>query len=229
MTIDDIRAASPVLGHYTESLLMSGMWQRPQLSARDRSIITVSALIARNQGIEMKHHMSLALSNGVKPAEVSEIIAHLAFYAGWANALMAASIAKEIFAERGIPVDQLPPVQGPRIDVDNAFEAMRTAAVDQMIGPAFQALAEYTTTALFHDLWLRPSLAPRDRSLCTVAALISVGQSAQIPFHVNKAMDNGMSQVEAAEAITHLAFYAGWPNAMSAAAIVKDIFAKRSA
>ena len=99
----------------------------------------------------------------------------------------------------------------------------------RLLGDFSPKLAQLTDEVIFDDIWARPELAPRDRSLCTVAALISVGQSAQIPFHVNKAMDNGMSQVEAAEAITHLAFYAGWPNAMSAAAIVKDIFAKRSA
>jgi 4-carboxymuconolactone decarboxylase len=142
---------------------------------------------------------------------------------------MAASIAKEVFKEQNILMDQLPPVQGDRLEVDEAFEAVRTAAVDQMVGPAFQGLVAYTTTALFHDLWLRPALAPRDRSLCTIAALISVGQSAQIPFHVSKAMDNGMTPEQVAEVITHLAFYAGWPNAMSAAAIAKDIFAKRTA
>jgi 4-carboxymuconolactone decarboxylase len=229
MTIDDIRAASPALGHYTEDLLLSDVWKRAQLQARNRSIVTISALIARNQTIEMRHHLSLALTNGVTPGEVSEVIAHLAFYSGWANALMAASIAKDVFKEQNILMNQLLPMQGDRLKVDEAFEAMRTAAVDQMDGPAFQGLAAYTTTALFHDLWLRPALAPRDRSLCTIAALISVGQSAQIPFHVSKAMDNGMTPEQVAEVITHLAFYAGWPNAMSAAAIAKDIFAKRTA
>jgi 4-carboxymuconolactone decarboxylase len=114
------------------------------------------------------------------------------------------------------------------LPVDEAFEQMRVAAVEQMIGPAFEALADYTTSVLFHDLWLRPTLTPRDRSLVTVAALIAVGQAAQIPFHVNKALDNGLTQIQAAEVITHLAFYAGWPNAMSAAAIAKGIFEKRS-
>ncbi|MFM0222967.1 carboxymuconolactone decarboxylase family protein [Paraburkholderia dipogonis] len=228
MTDSDIRAVSPVLGHYTEDLLLSNIWERAQLQARDRSIVTVSALIARNQSIEMRHHLSLALTNGVTACEISEVIAHLAFYSGWANALMAVSIAKDVFKEQNILMEQLPPVRGAGLKVDEAFEATRTAAVDQLVGPAFHVLADYTTHALFHDLWLRAALAPRDRSLCTIAALISVGQSAQIPFHVNKAMDNGMTQEQVVEVITHLAFYAGWPNAMSAAVIAKDIFTKRT-
>ena len=86
---------------------------------------------------------------------------------------------------------------------------------------------QYTTDYLFRDLWLRPDLAPRDRSLVTVAALISAGQVEQITFHLNKAMDSGLTEEQAAEAITHLAFYAGWPNAMSALPVAKAIFEKR--
>ena len=89
-------------------------------------------------------------------------------------------------------------------------------------------LVEYTTDYLFRDLWLRPDLAPRDRSLVTVAALVASGQTAQITFHLNRAMDNGLTQEQAGEVITHLAFYAGWPNAMSALPVAKEVFAKRA-
>ena len=74
---------------------------------------------------------------------------------------------------------------------------------------------------------LRPDLAPRDRSLVTVSALIASGQVAQIPYHLNRAMDNGLTQAQAAEALTHLAFYTGWPNVFSALPVAKDVFEKR--
>ena len=77
--------------------LLNGLWKRPDLSPRDRSVVTVAALIARIQTIEMPYHFALALDNGVKPAELSEIITHLAFYAGWANAMSAVAVAKESF------------------------------------------------------------------------------------------------------------------------------------
>jgi 4-carboxymuconolactone decarboxylase len=80
---------------------------------------------------------------------------------------------------------------------------------------------------VFNDLWLRPDLAPRDRSLVTVSALVANGQVAQIPFHLNKAMDNGLTQQQAGEALTQLAFYAGWPNVFSALPIFKQVFASR--
>ena len=80
---------------------------------------------------------------------------------------------------------------------------------------------------LFHDLWLRPCLAPRDRSLVTVSALIANGHAAQIPFYLNKAMDNGLTKAHVSELVTHVSFYAGWPNAFWAAPIVKDVLEKR--
>jgi 4-carboxymuconolactone decarboxylase len=88
-------------------------------------------------------------------------------------------------------------------------------------------MVQFTTDVLFRDLWLRPDLAPRDRSLVTVSALIASGQVAQLTGHLNIGMNNGLTQVEIAEAITHLAFYAGWPNAFSAMPVAKDVFEKR--
>lgn len=81
---------------------------------------------------------------------------------------------------------------------------------------------------LFRDLWLRPDLAPRDRSLVTVSALIASGQVAQITYHLNRAMDNRLTRKQAGEVVTHLAFHAGWPNAFSALPVVKDVFEKRA-
>ena len=72
-----------------------------------------------------------------------------------------------------------------------------------------------------------PHLAPRDRSLVTVSALIASGQVAQVPYHLNRAMDNGLTRAQAAEAVTHLAFYAGWPNAFSAVPVVTGVFEGR--
>ena len=109
LSYDNVRSVSPALEHYTRDALIGGVWKRPELSPRDRSVVTVAALIARIQKVEMPFHFALALDNGVKPAELSEIITHLAFYAGWANAMAAVAVAKDILHERGIGVGQLPP------------------------------------------------------------------------------------------------------------------------
>ena len=88
-------------------------------------------------------------------------------------------------------------------------------------------VVQYTTDLLFRELWLRPALAPRDRSLVTVSALVAAGQSAQVTYHLNRAMDNGLTRTQASEVLTHLAFYAGWPNVFSALPVVKAVFEKR--
>jgi 4-carboxymuconolactone decarboxylase len=223
----DVQSVSPALAAYTETKLLDGVWQRPDLSPRDRSLVTVAALIARNQSVEMPYHFKRALDNGVRPGELSEVIFHLAFYCGWPNAMAAVVVARDLFAERGIRADQLPAVSPPRLPMDAAAEEKRAARVATDVGPVAPGLVEYTGSLLFHDLWLRPDLAPRDRSLVTLSALIASGQSAQVPFHLNKAMDNGLTQAQAAEVLTHLAFYAGWPNAMSAVPVMKAVFDSR--
>jgi 4-carboxymuconolactone decarboxylase len=80
---------SPAFASFTENMLLGEVWKRPGLSLRDRSVVTVAAMISRNQTVGMAEHIKLALDNGVMSHEISEIIFHLAFYAGWANAASA--------------------------------------------------------------------------------------------------------------------------------------------
>src|SRR5438046_8947850 len=119
----DVRTVSPALEKYSEHTLLGDVWKRPDLSPRDRSVVTVAALIARNQTIEMPTHFSLALDNGVKPNELSEIITHLAFYSGWANAMSAVAAAKIVFAARRIGVDHLPAASVKLLPIHEAAEA----------------------------------------------------------------------------------------------------------
>lgn len=106
-TSDDLRLVSPALDRYATTTI-DGLWKRPALSPRDRSLVTVAALIARQQTAEMAFHMNLALDNGVKPAELAETMTHLAFYSGWGNAMAAVAIAKDVFARRGVGSSHLP-------------------------------------------------------------------------------------------------------------------------
>jgi 4-carboxymuconolactone decarboxylase len=224
---EDVQKVAPALDRYTQERLLGDVWKRPGLNTRDRSIVTVAALIARNQTIEMPFYLNLALDSGVTPREISEIITHLAFYTGWANAISAVVAARDVFAARNIGTDQLSASQPKLLPLDEAAEADRAARVGGQFGADFPAVVQNTTDVLFRDLWLRPDLAPRDRSLVTVSALIATGQVAQMPYHLNRAMDNGLTQAQAAEAIAHLAFYVGWPNVFSALPVAKDVFEKR--
>ena len=226
---DDVRAVSPALEAYAGEALAKRLWSRPGLSKRDRSIVTLTVAIARNQSAILPEQLALALDNGVKSSEISEMITHLAFYSGWGNAMAATAAAKDVFAARGVAASALPPAKPELLPIDQVAEAARAATVEKLIGTATPGLVKDTTEVLFQDLWLRPGLAPRDRSLVTVSALIANGQTAQITPHLNRALDNGLTAGEAGEVVSHLAYYAGWPNAFSAASIVKDVIAKRTA
>jgi 4-carboxymuconolactone decarboxylase len=224
---NDVRAVAPALEKYTQSRVLGEVWKRPGLAPRDRSIVTLAALVARDHTVEMPYYVNLALENGVKPAELSELITHLAFYSGWGNAMSAVAVTKEVFAKRGVKADQLPSASPRLLALDEAAEADRAKRVGEQFGNVAPGVVQYTTDVLFRDLWLRPGLAPRDRSLVTMSALIASGQVAQMPFHLNRAMDNGLTQTQASEALTHLAFYVGWPNVFSALPVAKDVFEKR--
>lgn len=100
----------------------------------------------------------------------------------------------------------------------------KPTAARQSFGDLAPKLAELSDEVLFGDIWERPQLGKRDRSLVTCAALIALGKTEQMNFHVPRAIENGVTQEELIELTTHMAFYAGWPNAMSTVAKLKELF-----
>ena len=100
------------------------------------------------------------------------------------------------------------------------------SAAEKLIGDFAPKLVDLTDRVLFGDVWERPQLSKRDRSLATVAALIAMNRPDQLRFHLARAVENGVKKEELIEVITHLAFYSGWPNAMSAIMVTKEAFSK---
>ena len=97
----------------------------------------------------------------------------------------------------------------------------------RLLGDVAPKLAQLTDEVLFGDVWARPGLSPRDRSLVTVSALIALNRPDQLRSHMARARDNGVSKDELVETVTHLAFYAGWPNAVTAAGVAREVFANK--
>lgn len=106
-------------------------------------------------------------------------------------------------------------------------DAVEKTPAQKLMGDIAPKLADLTDGVLFGDVWERPQLSKRDRSLVTISALIALNRPDQLRSHIVRARENGVTQDEVIETITHLAFYAGWPNAVTAVSVAKEIFQKK--
>jgi 4-carboxymuconolactone decarboxylase len=102
------------------------------------------------------------------------------------------------------------------------------SVAEKMFGDFAPKFVELTDHVLFDDVWERKELSKRDRSLITVTALVALNRPDQLRFHLGRALENGLREEELIEAITHLAFYSGWPCAMTAMTIAKELFSKKN-
>ena len=105
--------------------------------------------------------------------------------------------------------------------------AAQPSAAQRLLGDVAPKLAQLTDDVLFGDVWARPGLSPRDRSLVTVSALIAMNRPEQLRSHMALARQNGVTEAELVEALTHLAFYAGWPSAVTATGVAREVFSAK--
>lgn len=218
-----MQAVAPGLAGYTNDVLFGDVWVSPALSPRDRSLVTVSVLIATGKTAQLTGHLGRALDNGVQPAEIAGAVTHLAFYTGWPNAVSSLEVVEKVFTDKGVDMAALRAPKGAALPVTTS-DAARAQAVTTTIGPVAPKLAALTNDVVFGDLWRRPDLSPRDRSLVTIAALAANGDEAGLAFHIELGRQNGLTEVEIGEALTHLAFYAGWPKATAAVTVADKVF-----
>ncbi len=223
-----MQAVAPGLAGYTDDVLFGDVWINPALSPRNRSLVTVSVLIATGKTAQLTGHLGRALDNGVTPGEISGAVTQLAFYTGWPNAVSSLEVIEKVFTDRGVDMAALRAPVTASVPLP-ASDAARAKAVTANIGPTAPTLAALTNDVVSADLWRRPDLASRDRSLVTLAALAANGDEAGLAFHVGLGLQNGLTRAEIGEALTHLAFYAGWPKATAAVAVADKVFKDRDA
>lgn len=152
----------------------------------------------------------------------------------WHGASPTAAMSHIAMAEQldGKAVQWMEKVDDAQFDPPTPSQTASAAApaqtrAQQLVGDVTPKLAELTDNVLFGDVWARPQLSRRDRSLVTVSALIAMNRPDQLRSHLALAKQNGVTEEELSEAITHLAFYAGWPSGMSAAGVAKAVFQKQ--
>jgi 4-carboxymuconolactone decarboxylase len=215
----DLYAGSPYLGELRNSLVYGEIWERPQLSKRDRSLITVAVLQALVRD-ELTLHIPRGLDNGLTPEEISEIILHVTFYAGYPTGVQASLTAAEVFKNRGLSLGELPrATPGTDPSTPNALSDAYAAV------PRLGALRN---SLLYGDIWERPLLSKRDRSLITVAVNQALYATDELRTHIDRALDeNGVTPQEISEVILHVTFYAGWPAAVNAGRLATAAFEAR--
>lgn len=211
----NMQMVAPGLAQYTDKTLFGDVWKQSTLSPRDRSLVTISALIALGRTAQLGPHLKRGLDNGLSPSVIGGIVKQLAFYTGWPNAVSAIDVIASVYRDRGIDTDKIAsePVA---LNAPAANDGARRVEVDAGIGTIDPDLGQLTTDVLFGDLWRRTDLSPRDRSLATIAALAAGGDDAQLGFYIRLGLTNGLTRDEILATMTHLAFYAGWPKILSA-------------
>ncbi len=219
-------AMAPVFGGYTDNVLFGDIWIRPGFSPRDRSLVVITALATMGRLVQYETHLGRALDNGLKPIEVSGMLTHLALYSGWPNAVSALDVTVKVFNARGIDTAairadyaravQLPPLAD--LDARQKDAAARIA----LVAPK---LAEVVDKVVYGDLWRRPELTPRDRSLVTIASLVADSSLRELPDHLRLGLRNGLTRAEIGEAFTQLSFYAGLSKALAAVDVAGPVFA----
>lgn len=209
------RAFARGLHWYDDNILFGEVWHRDGLSQRDRSVVTIAALIARGPIQTLAAHLRLALGHGVTPTEIVEITTHLAFYAGWPCATCAIDVVGDVFASLCITPEQ---VTSRTSEGLLATDTSAPAGLDSMA----TSLEELTVRVIGGDLWHRGELSLRDRFLVTISSLIAQSEDDQLSEVIRGGLESGLLLSELSEAVTHLAFYVGWPRAQRAACILSD-------
>jgi 4-carboxymuconolactone decarboxylase len=213
---------APGLATLTDDVLYGDVWRRSELSPRDRSLVTISILIATGKPAQLAGHLGRALDNGVQPREASGVLAHLAIYCGWPSAVSALEIYDQVYTARKVDTTALGAVS-PRLPAP-AADAARAKALNDELAAVAPKFVQLSNDVVFDDLWRRSDLSPRDRSLITIAALAGMGDDDQLDFYLRRGLESGLTRAQIAEALTHLAFYAGWPKATRAlTAVTKTV------
>jgi 4-carboxymuconolactone decarboxylase len=215
---------APTLATLTDEVLFGDVWRRTELSPRDRSLVTISVLIATGKPAQLAGHLGRALDNGLQPREASGVLAHLAIYSGWPSAVSALEVYEQVYTARNVDTMTLRDA-GRRLPASPSDTPRRQALSDELaaIAPKFVQL---TNDVVFDDLWRRAELTARDRSLVSIAALASMGDDDQLDLYLRRAIENGLTHAQITEAFTHLGFYAGWPKATKAMAAVATTLGK---
>ncbi len=216
------------------------MWDRPQLGRRDRSLMIIAVLSAQSRDEELVLHTGIGLRHGLTRTEIEEINLHVAAYAGFPAAMAASRRMDQAFCEaEGVDrIDGREPAEhlGDEERLRRAAEVRSTltggranpdpqadmAAMRERLGD----VGEWAMKWAFGEIWSRPQLSRRDRSLVVISILTALGQDAELAFHVPAGLAHGLTREEIEEIMTHLCLYAGFPRGVDGMQAARRAFAR---
>ncbi len=223
--------------------MVGEVWSRPQLSRRDRSLLVISVLATQARDEELELHTQVGLHHGLRRSEIEELLLHVAAYAGF-PAAMAAVRRMDAAFRKAEGVERLPP-RPPAERLSDAERDARAADVRRTLtagraaaDPAAdlanlqRVLGDVGTVAfrwVFGEVWSRPELSRRDRSLSVIAILAALGQADELAFHVPAGLNHGLGRAEIEEIMVHLCLYAGVPRGVAGLRAARAAFARLDA
>jgi 4-carboxymuconolactone decarboxylase len=210
----EVYVDSPAIGWYTDHVLYNEVWNRDALSKRDRSLLTLGALIALGQAAQVSGHTRRALNNGVEPLELLEVVLHCAFYCGWPRVMTAAPVMAEALRGQGLDPSEMSQVDGPQLD--GGVAVADDLSAEDGSQTYLSVVEAYREKVLNGDVCRRDGLKVRDRALVTLAVLVATGRLDELVAAVAVCLEQGLSSREVAEGLGHLAFYVGFPAASAA-------------
>jgi 4-carboxymuconolactone decarboxylase len=220
--------------------VVGAMWSRPQLNRRDRSLLVISVLAAQARDEELEAHTRNGLQHGLTRIEIEEVLLHVAAYAGFPAAMASSRrIDAALCAAEGVTrlegrvaaqqkhddqrdrdgADVFRSITGGRGGTDPATDLAGMEAILGEVGVLAYRWA-------FGEVWSRPELSRRDRSIVVIAILTSLGAVPELAVHVPAGLNHGLTRVEIEEIVNHLSLYAGIPRAVEAMRAVREAFAK---
>jgi len=229
--IRSLQDIAPDLGRYIVEFAFGDVYSRPGLEPRQRQVVTIGALAAQGDAApQLDFHIDAALRVGVTPVEVMEALFQIVPFMGFARALNAVTVARQVFERRGVRFQ--PPVMTDErdryergaeklVEIDgehglDVVESLRDIAPD---------LGRYIVEFTFGDVYYRPWLSAQDRQLVTVGALTAFGDTApQLRVHIGAALNVGLTRTEVIELLIHVVSYAGFPRVLNALGVAREVF-----
>ena len=220
----------PGMEHFTSEALWGAVWARPGLELRHRMLATLAILSSLQRLPQLRTYINSALNIGLDPGEIREVFIQCALYAGFPTTVNSLELARDIFEQRGIEVQDPDVPEVPLEELEARGRALRDRLLDGedrggYVAPVDELAPDLRRIAIqygFGEIYHRPGLDIQARAVCTIASLVALRAEAQLRNWLRGGLRAGLTRDQIVEVLMHSAYYAGFPAALSAVAVAAD-------